>query len=107
MSEDRHIEVVVSAYNEEKRIGVPELSHSGAKRTYVTDWETCMARTGCVVMMVRHSQYRGLDLARFAELMRMQVLVDGRSAFDKDEALRAGLIYKGVGDCWRLWDVSR
>ncbi|MCL6557889.1 MAG: nucleotide sugar dehydrogenase, partial [Firmicutes bacterium] len=41
--------------------------------------------------------YRHLDLARLARLMRTPVLVDGRNLFEPKEARRAGWTYLGVG----------
>jgi UDP-N-acetyl-D-mannosaminuronic acid dehydrogenase len=54
---------------------------------------------GCdaVVVMVRHSAYRELDLERLKSVMRLPVLVDGRSVYDSAQSLQAGLLYQCVG----------
>lgn len=39
-----------------------------------------------------------IELARLAKLVRTPVLIDGRNVFDKNEARRAGFVYKGVGN---------
>ena len=52
----------------------------------------------CLMVMVRHSQYRGIELSRLMGLMRTPVLIDGRNVFDKGEARRAGFVHKGVGN---------
>jgi len=72
--------------------------HDPYVTAYATNWETCAAGADIVVVMVRHSQYCGMELARLASLMRTLVLIDGRNVFDRDEARRAGFVYKGVGN---------
>ena len=53
-------------------------------------------------MMVRHSQYYGIELARLAGLMRTLVLIDGHNVFDKAEARRMGFACKGLENCWEM-----
>lgn len=57
---------------------------------------------GCdaVVLMVAHSEYRTLDLARLKSVLRLPVLVDGRHVFSAAQADAVGLTYRGVGQGW-------
>ena len=50
-----------------------------------------------IIIATDWPEYRGLDLARLAERMRTQVLVDGRNQISGDDARRAGFRYAGVG----------
>ena len=50
-----------------------------------------------VVVMVAHDDYRGLDLDRLARVLTAPVLVDGRHVVETDAALRAGLVFRGLG----------
>jgi UDP-N-acetyl-D-mannosaminuronic acid dehydrogenase len=54
---------------------------------------------GCdaAIVMVAHSAYRSLDLARLAQQLRTPILVDGRGIFDPLQAHGVGLRYRGVG----------
>jgi UDPglucose 6-dehydrogenase len=55
--------------------------------------------SGCdaVVLVTEWEEFRRLDLARVAELMNGNVLVDGRNVFDPEALTRAGLRWAGVG----------
>lgn len=50
-----------------------------------------------IVVLVAHSQYRGLVLADLAAVMRTPVLVDARNLFAEEAALAAGFGYHRVG----------
>jgi UDP-N-acetyl-D-mannosaminuronic acid dehydrogenase len=52
----------------------------------------------CIVVMVRHDQYREIDLKEVKGKLRHAVLVDGRNVFDKALARKAGYVYMGVGN---------
>jgi UDP-N-acetyl-D-mannosaminuronic acid dehydrogenase len=54
---------------------------------------------GCdaVVVMVRHKEYRMLDLKSLVDVMRTPLMVDGRAVFDKDKASQAGMSYWRIG----------
>jgi UDP-N-acetyl-D-mannosaminuronic acid dehydrogenase len=49
------------------------------------------------VLMVRHDEYRGIDLAQLKAQLARPVLVDGRHLFDRGEAAAAGFVFRGVG----------
>jgi UDP-N-acetyl-D-mannosaminuronic acid dehydrogenase len=55
--------------------------------------------TGCdaVVVMVAHSAYRKIDLARLRLALKQPILVDGRKIFDSVHAGETGFIYRRVG----------
>jgi UDP-N-acetyl-D-mannosaminuronic acid dehydrogenase len=77
---------------------------------YVAQYQGDLAERlrGCdaVVVMVKHDLYQTLNLAHLNEWLSCSgrrfrgarpVLVDGRRVFDRDEALAAGFVFRGVG----------
>ncbi len=54
---------------------------------------------GCdaLVLMVKHNGYQHIDLAQLKSWLARPVLVDGRHVFDREEALAAGFVFRGVG----------
>lgn len=66
--------------------------------SYNKDLPTTLRNSDAVVLMTAHDQYKDLKLSQLKKLMRTRVLIDGRNIFDKEEAKKAGFIYKGVGN---------
>jgi UDPglucose 6-dehydrogenase len=54
---------------------------------------------GCdaLVLVTEWDEFKELDLARLAGLMKQPVIVDGRNAFDVEKMKKAGFIYEGIG----------
>jgi len=57
-----------------------------------------MAR-GCdaIVLVTEWNEFKELDMARVADVMRSRVLLDGRNIYDPDEMARRGFRYIGMG----------
>ena len=55
--------------------------------------------SGCdaVIFMVRHNDYRSLDLQDLRNSLRTPILVDGRGLFQPAKVRSAGLDYWGIG----------
>jgi len=51
----------------------------------------------CLVLVTRHREYLRLRLDRLKRLMRTPIIVDGRNAFSREECLRRGFTFRGVG----------
>jgi len=49
------------------------------------------------VLMVKHQEYRSLDLNALRQVLRFPILVDGRGFYDEKEAAGAGLKYWALG----------
>ncbi len=60
--------------------------------------EEVLRGSDCLILMVSHSDYINLDLAKAGKLMRNKIIIDGRNFFDKEKAQSLGFIYKGVGN---------
>ena len=54
-------------------------------------------RADALVIVTEWDEFRALDLDELAGLMRGKVLVDLRNVYDREEAVRAGLVYSGIG----------
>jgi len=63
----------------------------------VKDLDEAITGSDCIALVTAHSQYRELDLDHIRQLMRTPVIVDGRKVFDKDECLKKGFIFRGIG----------
>lgn len=65
--------------------------------SYQGELSDCLHGCDAAVFMVAHRQYRSLDLATIASLLRTPILIDGRGIFTPAAARAAGLHYRGVG----------
>jgi UDP-N-acetyl-D-mannosaminuronic acid dehydrogenase len=61
------------------------------------DLEAALRDSDCAVLVTKHRAYSEFGLGRMASLMRHRILVDGRNAFDKSEAIKLGFVYRGIG----------
>ena len=58
---------------------------------------SAVAGADAAVLVTEWDEFRGLDLAGVAAVMRGDVLIDGRNVFDPAAARAAGLRYEGIG----------
>jgi UDP-N-acetyl-D-mannosaminuronic acid dehydrogenase len=61
------------------------------------DIELALKGADAVVIVTRHRQYYGLDLAWLKRTMRTPILVDGRDVFDAEKVCEAGFTYRAIG----------
>jgi UDP-N-acetyl-D-mannosaminuronic acid dehydrogenase len=59
--------------------------------------ENALLGADCAIFVTDHSVYRNLDLQKVKTLMRTPAVVDGRNLFNRHDAERKGLIYRGIG----------
>jgi UDPglucose 6-dehydrogenase len=69
----------------------------GLEVEFFRDPYTLASGAEALVLATEWPQYRHLDLARLAGMMRTPVLLDGRNLIDPEEARRAGWTYMGTG----------
>ncbi len=50
-----------------------------------------------LVFVTAHSEYRKLDHNKIKKLMKAPIIIDGRNIFDKEDMIKKGFIYRGVG----------
>jgi UDPglucose 6-dehydrogenase len=61
------------------------------------DLEATIKDSDAIALVTRHDEYRELPLEWLKERMRTPVIVDGRNNFRRDECLKAGFAFRGVG----------
>ena len=49
------------------------------------------------MIVTDHPEFKNLNLAKLAELMRHRIVIDGRRAVEPQDAARHGFAYYGVG----------
>ncbi len=89
---------------------INELKNKGAKikghDPFVKDFEEleisdnldeALADSDCLVLVTAHSAYKALDLGHIKKTLRTPIIVDGRNVFDKDECVKMGFVYFGIG----------
>ena len=64
---------------------------------YADDAETVAEAADALVIVTEWDEFRALDLSRMAARMRGNTLIDLRNIYDKSDADRAGLAYRGIG----------
>jgi len=61
------------------------------------DLQEAVKNADALVIMTKHSQYGGIDLARTAKAMRTPIIIDGRDTFNPRDAEAAGFFYRAIG----------
>jgi len=79
------------------QLGADVRVHDPYVEEYQRDLYARAAGCDALVLMVRHGEYQGLDLARLQGLVATPILVDGRNALDPEQVRAAGWVYRGVG----------
>jgi UDP-N-acetyl-D-mannosaminuronic acid dehydrogenase len=59
-------------------------------------WKTIHGAHAAIIM-VAHDEYKNLDLARLKSELKTPVLVDGRHMVETAAAIKAGLVFRGLG----------
>lgn len=80
-----------------ERLGAKTIIHDPYIAEFQNDLWALADDIDAVVVMVRHSQYLGIDLARLKSTMEAPVLVDGRNVFDVEKVKAHGIEYRAVG----------
>ena len=56
-----------------------------------------LGEADAVVLVTEWDQFKELDWATVAEVMRGNILIDGRNSLDPAAVREAGLVYEGIG----------
>ena len=65
--------------------------------TFTNGVYECLEGADIAVILTEWDQFRALDLARVASLLRRKILVDLRNIYPLDQPARAGLDYRSIG----------
>lgn len=78
-------------------LGYEVMVHDPFVEPYRRELEDVLRGSDCAVLMVAHSAYGQLDLAKLARLMHHPRLVDARGFFGAEDLGRAGFEYRVIG----------
>ncbi len=80
-----------------EELGAEVIIHDPFVERYRGDLKQRVQGCDAVVLMVRHDAYKNIDLMELKSWLAHPVLVDGRHVFERDEAMAAGFVFRGVG----------
>jgi UDPglucose 6-dehydrogenase len=69
----------------------------GDKIKYADDMYSCLKGADVLAILTEWNEFKSLDLAKTAELMKNKTIVDCRNLIDVDNALKNGFTYYGIG----------
>lgn len=69
----------------------------GDRINYADDMYACLKDADVLAILTEWGEFKALDLARAAKMMRRKVIVDCRNLLDASQALESGFKYQGVG----------
>jgi UDP-N-acetyl-D-mannosaminuronic acid dehydrogenase len=81
-----------------RAVGATVTIHDPHFQEYDLDLHEAVTGSDCVILMVAHDEYRGLDLEDLRAWVSTPVLIDGRNLYEKTRAEELGFIYAGVGN---------
>ncbi|MCC7571988.1 MAG: nucleotide sugar dehydrogenase [Candidatus Methanofastidiosum sp.] len=61
------------------------------------DFYSTIKDSDALIFVTAHSEYKNLDLDKIKGLMNTPIIIDGRNIFDKEESIKKGFLYRGVG----------
>jgi UDP-N-acetyl-D-mannosaminuronic acid dehydrogenase len=100
-SDDTRNTPSATLYNELKRRGAEPVLHDPIVRDFdlpfTSDLESVLKDADAIILSTKHKDYLKLDLNELRKKVRTPILIDGRNAFDKCSAEKAGFTYKGIG----------
>jgi UDP-N-acetyl-D-mannosaminuronic acid dehydrogenase len=82
-----------------KKAGVRYDVHDSYISEYKGDISKLLKGKDAIILMTGHDEYKKLKYDDMLKLMKKNpILVDGRNIFSKEKAIKAGFVYKGVGN---------
>ena len=69
----------------------------GDKIDYINDMDEIYENADILVILTEWQEFKKLDLNKVAKKMKNKIIIDCRNLLDKNEAIRLGFIYKGIG----------
>ncbi len=64
---------------------------------FTNNLDEAVKESDCILLVTRHKDYLNLSLKGLKKKMRNPIIIDGRNAFNKEEAESLGFTYKGIG----------
>lgn len=101
-SDDTRNSPAYTLYNELMKKGADVIVHDAFVKSdddvrLTNDLEDAVKNADCIALVTAHDEYRNIKLDFLKARMRTPIIVDGRNLFNKDECLRKGFTFRGVG----------
>lgn len=100
-SDDTRNTPSATLYEELKKRGANPVLHDPLVRDFqlpfTKNLDEAVDNADAVIVSTKHKQYLTLDLKKLRKKLATPVLIDCRNAYDEEEAVKAGLTYRGVG----------
>jgi len=77
------------------RVHDPYASYEGIK--VLGSLDEALKGADCALIVTAHDEYKEMDFDNLGRLMRTKILVDCKDIYDKDEVLKKGFVYRGLG----------
>jgi UDP-N-acetyl-D-mannosaminuronic acid dehydrogenase len=104
-SDDTRNTPTATFYDELKKRGAKPILHDPIVRDFeipfTRDLDEALKDASAAVLLTKHKEYLRMDLNELKRKLAIPILIDGRNAFNRDIAQRAGLVYRGVGKGYR------
>jgi UDP-N-acetyl-D-mannosaminuronic acid dehydrogenase len=78
-------------------LGADVIVHDPYVPQYQGNWRRQLRNCDLAVFMVKHAEYKNLDLETLAQYLDYPLVVDARNIFDIEKARQAGLKYWSIG----------
>lgn len=65
--------------------------------TIEKDIEKAIKDADCIALVTKHQEYYNIDLDKLKEIMRTQIIVDGRNVFKMEDVINKGFEYRCIG----------
>ena len=100
-SDDTRNTPSATMYVELKKRGANPVLHDPIVRDFelpfTSDLDDALDGADAVVVSTKHREYVKMDLEKLKQKLATPILIDGRNAFTREAASKAGLTYRGVG----------
>lgn len=100
-SDDTRNSPSLTFYDELKKRGAEPVMHDHLvrefERPFVKEMDGLFDNADAIILVVKHSIYKDMDLSSIKDSMRTPIMIDGRNFYDRQQIEDAGFVYRGIG----------
>ena len=100
-SDDTRNSPSLTFYDELEKRGAKPVMHDHLvrefERPFVKEMDGLFDDADAIILAVKHSIYKDMDLISIKDSMSTPIMVDGRNFYTRDEIEAAGFVYRGIG----------
>ena len=100
-SDDTRNTPTTALYCELVKRGAQVVLHDSLVRDFefpfTKDLDKALDGADAVILLTKHNEYKNINLDELATKLATPILIDGRNMFREEDAIKAGLTYRGVG----------